>query len=720
VQNLAPIFDAQGMPDPATLTQLKATLTDIGREMRWMSNSMLHHFITVEEQARANERALLFRFMVQSLVLLLLMVVSLYLAVSLWRDLERRTKQTERAEATLAKAFQSALSAVIVTDREGEIILSNGGAEEIFGYSRRAMAAMHCQDLIDITTLVRVDQDLETVRLIDLISDLAGHAPVRATARRGNGEVFPIDLGIMPDVGVDGRPNLIWFVRDISSQVRAEERLRTALSAAQRHAAAKSMFLATMSHEMRTPLHGLIASLELIDGNQLDDKNRKFLKTAADCSERALAQVNDVLELTRLGETAGPEVPFAPAQVAADIIEELEALAGEKGNELLLDVVGEDLSAQFMGRAAAFSRTMYNLTGNAVKFTQGGTITIRMTFAEMDDASVQLFVSVTDTGVGIAPDDQERVLEQFETVGRSEVNAVGGTGLGLPIAKLAVEGMGGKLALDSELGKGSCFSFDIPLHRAPEDAVEEAELVEDASTAMLNSGCILVVDDNDVNLTVLSEMVRRLGFSVEVAHNGAEAVEMARARLYTYILMDVSMPVMDGREATRKIRKGGACADAVIIGVTALMEARESSRLKAAGMNAVLNKPVKMQQLKEMLVSVEAEEPEEVASADDSEFEELCGLVGSETALRLLSETFQDVRVALEAMVLIDTTSVERIHRAVGAAGMVGLVELSDFLSEAELAAAKGRQEMLEELAPDIRDLLAEAERRYAQLCSAT
>ncbi|SPF80052.1 Sensor protein EvgS [Pseudoprimorskyibacter insulae] len=720
INDLADHIDILLDPSIAEMGAFLSQISDLRPEVRRLSNNMLHHFIVMEETARADERALLFRFMLQSLVLLLLMVVSLYLAVSLWRDLEARTQQTERAEKTLAKAFQSALSAVIVTDRDGEVILCNGGAEEIFGLTRHAMTGTRCQELLDITTLANVDEKSGEIRMIDLISELSGHAPTRATARRANGEEFPAEVALLPDIGTDGRPNLIWFVRDISEQARAEERMRSALAAAQRHAAAKSMFLATMSHEMRTPLHGLIASLELIDSKQLDDKNRKFLKTAADCSERALSQVNDVLELTRLGETSEPPSPFAPGQVAADILEELELLAAERHNTLRVDIQGSQIGDQFMGRPSSFSRAIYNLAGNAVKFTENGEISISLTFAALDSNTVQLYVAVRDTGIGIAPEDQERVLEQFETVNPSEVAAQSGTGLGLPIARLAIERMGGKLALDSTPGEGSCFSFDIPLKPAvPEDS-KEATSTDEIELVVPDNGRLLIVDDNEVNLTVLSEMVRRLGFTPDLAHDGKEGVEMALNQCYDFILMDVSMPVMNGREATRLIREQGACQKSVIIGVTALIEAHESARLKASGMNGVLNKPVKMGQLKAALSaygqSVAEPAPE---SDDDSDFAELCNLVGSETALRLLNEAFQDVRRALSAMRELSDNSVDEIHRAVGATGMVGLIDLSDFLSEAEMAASKGRKAMLDELVPEVEDLLTDAEGKFKRLSSA-
>lgn len=706
--------------------------------VRGLVTRALQFFIAQSQEAREREREIWLFFLVETLVLLSLVVVAAVFAFRLSRALQQRTKQAERAASTITKAYEASLSAVVVTDFEGRILLCNKAAERIF---RLPMSEIIGGDALRLTP--RRLRAAVTGAYEEMRESFDANRPYsisrQTLAQRADGQIVPVELAMTTDTDGDGQPIVIAFLRDISAQVQAERALRGAVNEARSAAAAKSMFLATMSHEMRTPLHGLIAALDLIDRRALGGEDAALFDTARDCSQRALALVNDVLQFTRASAMREPEVPFRPARIAEEVVGELRPFARENGNEIRLSISGPDAGARVMGYPAAFSRSLYNLVGNAVKFTSAGEITVELAFAVPEpDGPLKLRVSVSDEGPGIAEADRDRIFELFETsadqghpAGRGKgISGTGlaGTGLGLPITRLAVERMGGHIQLESELGKGSRFWFEITLERATGAAAREdaAEL----PAAALPTGPawdVLVVDDNEVNLTLMREMVRRLGHRTTLARNGKEAVELARATAFDVILMDVSMPVMDGRSATRAIRHGGASAGAAILGVTALIEAEDPDGLSECGMDRALIKPVRLDALAAALADVAqsralppAQPPEPLDAPDEPQdgfdFPALCDMVGTETAVRLLHATLADAEAALTRAQAGAKDAGEVAHRAFGAASMVGWEDMAATLREIEHSAMDGDMDEVVELAEILDELLTIARRRVATL----
>lgn len=262
---------------------------------------------------------------------------------------------------------------------------------------------------------------------------VVGAGAVRMDARRPDGSDFQAEISIAADTDFDGKPILIGFIRDISDLVVAENKLREARDDAERHADAKTMFLATMSHEMRTPLHGITASLELIGADRLTPEDRDLLRTALACSDRALEQVNNVLDITRLGECSDEGETFNPAMIARNIAGSLSPLARKRGNLLELQITGAGAEATYMGSPRAFSQALYNLVGNALKFTSAGRVDLELAFVDADKETGKVTVRVVDNGPGIAAEDHERIFQEFETGRPGELFGPQGTGLGLSI-----------------------------------------------------------------------------------------------------------------------------------------------------------------------------------------------------------------------------------------------------------------------------------------------
>lgn len=709
---LAAIVDNMRAGDEIQLAALENAAFKSAPIVRELALTTLHYHQANKAQARQDELMLFYRFFFQSLALSLLVGLGTYLVVRLWRELEAKSEQTVNAAATLSKAFSSTLNAVIISDRNGVIRFANNRATEIFGWEPH--------ELIGHTIAERIvpeeSRDKHNSGMLRIARGkdprILGQGQVKLEALHKDGRHLPVEVSLAEDKDIDGTPIVLGFIRDISAQIEAEKNLQEALEKAkalaheaESHAAAKGTFLATMSHEMRTPLHGVIASLELIDDSALSGDNSRFLKTARDCSARALHQVNDILEFTRLGESSEQPERFSPDDIVAGIIDELRPLAKRRGNELHFEFSGFESSPALLGYPFAFSRALYNLAGNAVKFTQDGQVTIRLGLDCRADGRIFLDVSVDDTGIGIAPEDQMRIFNKFETSVRSEVSDVTGTGLGLPIAVLAVEQMGGKMQLASAVGSGSRFYFKIPLERASADGpvLRERKIAGPRATAPLH---VLVVDDNEVNVTLMSEMVKRLGHVATPAMHGQEAVELADATCFDVILMDFSMPVMDGPAAARRIRTGnGASRETPIIGVTAVIAANEASKIEQAKyMETVLVKPVGQVQLEEALLALvlqraktRAEELERDDTGEDDDGSEIFDAVvlgmGEQTGFRLIKATLADAEMAVAAMQEVGGDLGDRarlIHKAVGSTGVTGMRALSETLSAAEILALEG------------------------------
>jgi PAS domain S-box-containing protein len=603
---------------------------------------------------------------------------------------------------------------VIVTNIDGIVQLCNKTAERMFGIPAEQMIG---RDVGELTAPPRLRAAMAATYR-EMARSIARDRPCtlsrRTLAQRADGEVFPIELAVTNDMDSDGQPIVIGFARDISAQVKAERALRDALDEARRAAAAKSMFLATMSHEMRTPLHGLIAALELMDKSRFDAETQALHATARDCSDRALAQVNDVLNFTRATSIREMPRPFRPARIARELVSELGPFARERGNTIEVAVHGEGADTRVMGYPDAFSRALYNLLGNAVKFTEAGRITVRLDFDDRGPAApLGLTVSVIDEGPGITEADQRRIFRMFETSAQPGAT-LAGTGLGLPIAQFAAECMGSQIRVDSRIGEGSRFWFALELPRIAEGSADLAPppLPEAEGPApALPPQAVLVVDDNDVNLTLMVQMVRRLGHATATARNGQEAVAAAMGRAFDVILMDVNMPVMDGRAATQAIRAGGPSAEAVIIGVTALMEAEDPDHFAEIGMDMALVKPVTPAALARALaatLSARAAEAEDAGDDADSgpapaqavpppaldaaglDLAALAAMVGEDTARRLVAATLADARVALAAGRAADPETGRLAHKAAGAASSIGWGALGATLLAVEMAVRAG------------------------------
>ena len=748
-QDLADQIDSIQTPDVAALREFQEAVTAAYPLVREIAVAALQETVSQTAEMRQQERSVFLVFLVQSIVLVALMVLSAFLAMRIWRDLEEKTAEKFRIGGLLSRAFNSSLNAVLVTDRHARILYSNAMAQNIFGTERASIVGLNINHVISLEDS-RVPETGDGGKF-GAFTGLINAGPKIVGSRNSDGSPIFVEMLLVRDKDIAGREVVICFIRDITEQVIAEENLKDALRIAEQASSAKDAFLATMSHEMRTPLHGIMASLELMKDSALTPANLDLLETAEACSHRALTQINNVLEMARLGQQYEAPSALQPDHIARDILRELKPLANSARNTLELVVQGPFDAYRLEGLPYTFSQVLYNLVDNAIKFTENGSVMVRLYLSAAHSGIATLLVEVADTGIGISEKAQAHVFEEFRTADPNKVSPKSGSGLGLSIAKRGVDMQGGALLLRSAPGEGSRFHFKIPLKAVPAEFKAEPTLppvMEGLTDAISVPRKILIVDDSEVNLFLMREMLHRMGHEVELAENGEIAVAKAAKTQYDAILMDFSMPVMDGPTAAEKIRAMQTAPGRVaIIGVTALIDANTDPRNWTL-FDEILIKPVGQALLATAIehstaphavipVAPAPSEPvaEEVApfvpsdSTVQSEdmtvstsFEEVMSLVGKDTAIRLLQTSFLDVEEALRAMADTEMSvedKVSPIHKSVGSTALLGFEDLSDSLSEAEVMALSGSDPNGSELPKLIAALLKEARIEFSALIAA-
>jgi len=376
------------------------------------------------------------------------------------------------------------------------------------------------------------------------------------------------------------------------------EDAQKAVAASERANTAKSAFLAMMSHEIRTPLNGVLGFTDLLLSENLPAHQAEIVSTIRSCGNSLLGLINDILDLSKI-ESGRMDIEMLPCSLS-ECLNDVLASFGPSLRSKKLSVtsrVGDSVPAELVTDPKRLRQIFFNLVGNAIKFTSEGGITVQIDSTSTPGGRLLLDCEVSDTGIGIPEDEQGRIFEVFGQADASIHRRFGGTGLGLAICRKLVETMGGKISVESAPGKGTSFKFTIPAYRTQK--VQRAETAVPAlSRADMGGLRILAVDDVPTNLRLMSGILKNLGCEAATAADGKQAVQLAGEDGFDVIFMDVLMPVCDGLEATRMIRKfegeNPARKSAYIVALTADAFPENKVRCLEAGMDEFLTKPLRM------------------------------------------------------------------------------------------------------------------------------
>lgn len=704
-EELTSLVDGIDAPDLGRLIELDHVLQDSRYVIRDASILAHMRFTRVAEAERAGNARILFIYVATLTSLAVLMIVAAVLSFRVGHVLRGHVRTIQKSAETLEQIWDAASYAVVVTDKHGRLRRGNAAAVNLLGSK--------------LERFINPDKDTDTLPeieirqyLTDPFSAQIGKEPYRSHVFAPDGSLTPVMISIVALSNNRSGLSFAFFFQDMTLEALAEMELRRARDAAEAHAAAKDRFFASVSHEMRTPLHGLLGALDLLEKDCEGPDSVEIYSIAHSSAQNLLARVEDMLDIVRADDTdiSGSDDVFCPSRIASRVLLELEDRAAQQHNALDLDITGEDSPKLYRGSARTFSRILEKLVVNGVNASQRGRVTVALGFDETPgDHDVRLTVEVIDNGAGISAEDKRRVFGPFEKGNKPELATSVGAGLGLTVAHALTRMMGGTIELDSSPGVGSRFFFSLDLTAV---SVDEALPGSDQHTGrVIWGGDALVVDDNMVNVMLMRQMVERGGFRVEVAMSGQEAVHRASTKSFDLIVVDYLMAGMNGLEAARHIRQETVSDNAVILCVTAVPELIPEQEFDEMWADAILSKPLGVAGLTAALEAFDREKlPKPVETVlesledvqDDFDFDDLRAMLGQSTAEALLSEGMRDAYRAMSALRDADadlSKRIEAVHQAVASASMIGFLRLGLIMKLAQ-------KHLMHENPPDIQYLL--------------
>lgn len=506
-----------------------------------------------------------------------------------------RSESQELLRGTLGSIREG----VFVVRRDGLIRNTNEGAVTLFQLPVDDMVGRHIGDFLPGDPLEQLG-GTPAPAAANLLS------PDRdATASRPDGTRVPVRLSVS---AMSVHDDLLYtvVVSDMSDRKRLADSLRDAADSAQAADHAKSSFLANMSHEIRTPLNGIMGISRLLSMSPLNTEQQEHIRKILNSSEVLLGVINDILDFSKIeaGELELETIDFSLAHQLGTIRDMFDLQARQKGIDLKVNVA-PDVPDGLRGDPLRIKQILINLVGNAVKFTQSGSVSLSVGFGVGEDGRNQLALTVRDTGIGMSLDETNKLFRPFTQMDTSTTRKFGGSGLGLAISHGLVTQMGGTIEVESEIGAGSTFTVAFPIMRASGDYRTEAINRVNRLEGSLRDLRVLVAEDNAVNQAVARGLLDKLGAKADIAGDGDEAVRMLNdpevERVYDVILMDIQMPVMDGYRATAAIRADRRFDSVPIIAMTAHAQSTEREKCLAAGMQDHLTKPVRLESLADKL-----------------------------------------------------------------------------------------------------------------------
>jgi len=497
------------------------------------------------------------------------------------------SRRARDALTKLASIVETSADAIIGQTLDGTVMTWNAAAQRLFGYTLGEVQGKH------IGLLAPPDKTGEVAAILERIR-LGEHIEHFETVRvRKDGTTVPVSISISVTRDPTGRiSGFSTIARDVREEVAARDALRQARDAAERLAHTRSAFLANMSHEIRTPLNAVLGLTELLLDTELAPEQRHSLALVQSAGETLLTLLNDILDLSKIeAEQVRLEaIPFGPPHLVETTIGLLTGRARQKRLEVLVDVA-PNLPPMVIGDPTRLRQVLTNLVGNAIKFTETGEIVVTVEGGEIEEGRTHVRFAVRDTGIGIPPDKLETIFEEFGQADESTTRKYGGTGLGLTIARRLVHLMGGELAVTSTVGRGTEFTFSVPLQIAAGAIPDTA-----AAGSHLTGRRALVVDDSATNRRIVRGMLAGAGIQVGEADNGEAGLAALHAAQasgapYDLVILDGQMPGLDGYGLAAAIRSSPPIASTRLLMLTSSGERGDGQRCRELGINGYLTKP---------------------------------------------------------------------------------------------------------------------------------
>jgi signal transduction histidine kinase/CheY-like chemotaxis protein/HPt (histidine-containing phosphotransfer) domain-containing protein len=619
-------------------------------------------------------------------------------------ELHARRIEIERGRDTMQAAFDHMGDGIALFAANGDWLFHNVAFRNFLDLSEQEMDRH--RNFRDIVRLQAEAGEFGPVGDLDTFVDAfvpnrlkrfnTGGVIVRPTRRGRMLEISPRPLA-------DGR--VVITYRDITELKRREMELEKARDEAEAANQAKSTFLATMSHEIRTPMNGVIGTAELLERESLSERQKRLVGTVRTSAGALLRIIDDVLDFSKIeaGRMELEDAPFSLRGVLEGIGDTLSVQAERKG--LSVHTLVEPGTPDFLtGDATRVRQILFNLMGNAIKFTDKGGVRVQARALSLADGRVRLALAVSDTGIGMTEAQLDRLFQPFTQADSSTTRRYGGTGLGLSIVRRLAELMGGEATVESRPGLGSTFTVTLELGLATQVSKAAAESVVASSGVV--SGAVLAVDDYETNLIVLRGQFDALGVPLDTAVDGIEALTKWREKPYALVLSDIHMPDMDGFELTRQIRAEEALEGArgsgsgrrtPIVALTANALKGEADRCTAAGMDGYLTKPLTLDRLRETVehwMSAPAPTATDATSAPTPgespiDREVLVRLFGNSPAtIELMLKHFHEAGAKLVGEIAAAGNDGETLaslaHKLKGAARAAGAVRLGDLAAALE------------------------------------
>lgn len=518
-------------------------------------------------------------------------------------------QQLVESESRYRNLFQQNHSVMVLLDPStGDIVSANPAAADFYGWSVDELSRMNISAINQLSR--------EEIVAVMASADAREKHCFHFRHRLKSGEMRDVEVFSGP-INLSGRRCLYSIVHDVTERYELQSQMqelnvRLEQKAAEAQAAntAKSQFLANMSHEMRTPLNGIMGMNYLMLESELDEDQREYAETISQCSEVLLQTIDDVLDLAKVeaGKIELESLPLSPADLLESIRTLIEFRAVDKGLKLTFSI-DPSVPEKVYGDFGKLRQVLLNLVSNAIKFTEHGGITVKVMTDAQDAAQPSLRFSVCDTGIGIDMQDFNKLFLKFSQLNATNTRRYSGSGLGLAICRSFVEAMDGRISVSSQRGKGTTFSFLIPMRRvAPANLTRMASPINSTSIsgiAKIDTGRVLLAEDNPINRRICEDFLRRLGVEYEAVANGQEAVDaLAAGDSFDLVLMDIQMPILDGIEATTRIRSGevdGIDREIPIIALTAHAIKGDAEQFLSHGMNDYISKPMLMGALADKL-----------------------------------------------------------------------------------------------------------------------